>query len=157
MLLFQGWIFIRHRGVGPGIGAIPAGEEPSPRSLLADRRVRGHVVCMALAVCTSVLFLTCYLVYHYQAGSVPFRGSGLLRPVYFTVLISHTLLATFGVVPLVILTLLRALRRDFARHRQIAALTFPIWLYVSITGVVIYVMLYHLTVTTLALPVSVGL
>ena len=112
---------------------------------------------MSLAVLTSVLFLTCYLVYHYHAGSVPFQGTGPLRSLYFTVLISHTLLATFGVVPLVILTLLRALRHDFARHRQIAAMTFPIWVYVSMTGVVIYFMLYHLPVSPLAIPVTGGL
>ena len=104
----------------------------------------GHRLCMVLAVLTSAVFLVCYLVYHYQAGSVSFRGSGSSRLVYFTILISHTVLATFGVVPLVLLTLLRALRGDFARHRSIAALTFPIWLYVSITGVVIYLMLYHM-------------
>ena len=99
---------------------------------------------MVLAVCTSAIFLACYLLYHYKAGSVPFRGIGPSRLVYFTVLISHTVLATFGVVPLVLLTLIRALRRDFPRHRSIAATAFPIWLYVSVTGVVIYLMLYHL-------------
>ena len=99
------------------------------------------------AVLDSTVFLACYLLYHYTAGSVPFRGAGASRLLYFTVLISHTALATFGVVPLVILTLLRALRRDFLGHRSIAATTFPIWLYVSITGVVIYLMLYHLPAT----------
>jgi protein SCO1/2/putative membrane protein len=106
--------------------------------------VRAHRLCMSLAVLTSAVFLACYLVYHYQAGSVSFRGSGASRLLYFTILISHTVLATFGVVPLVLLTLLRALRGDFARHRSLAATTFPIWLYVSVTGVVIYLMLYHL-------------
>ena len=79
---------------------------------------------MLLAVMTSAVFLVCYLVYHYHAGSVPFRGVGPVRPLYFTILISHTILATFGVVPLVVLTLARAFRGEFARHRTIAA-TFP--------------------------------
>ena len=69
---------------------------------------------------------------------MPFRGQGPVRPLYFTILISHTLLATFGVVPLVALTVLRAFRHDFSRHAEVAAMTFPIWLYVSVTGVVIY-------------------
>jgi uncharacterized membrane protein YozB (DUF420 family) len=99
---------------------------------------------MLLAVATSTLFLVSYLVYHFQVGSIPFRHSGLLRFAYFTILLSHTLLATFAVVPLVMLTLGFAVRRDFVRHRRIARVTFPIWLYVSITGVVIYLMLYHL-------------
>ena len=101
---------------------------------------------MVLAVLTSAIFLVCYLVYHYHAGSVPFPGQGPTRWLYFTVLISHTFLATFGVVPLVFLTLLRALQRDFSRHRLIAATTFPIWVYVSVTGVLIYLMLYHLPI-----------
>ena len=150
ILLIQGWIFIRKRRAAPSVGA----EADRHGSLLADRGVRAHAVCMSLAVFTSGLFLTSYLVYHYHAGSMPFRATGALRSIYFTVLISHTLLATFGVVPLVTLTLLRAYRRDFAGHRMIAATTFPIWVYVSITGVAIYFMLYHLPAITLALLVS---
>jgi len=99
---------------------------------------------MVAAVTTSMIFLTCYLVYHYQAGSTAFRSFGGIRLLYFTILISHTLLATLGVVPLVIVTLSRALRGDFNRHRRIAQITFPIWLYVSVTGVIIYALLYHL-------------
>jgi protein SCO1/2/putative membrane protein len=99
---------------------------------------------MLLAVLTSALFLISYLVYHGQAGSVSFRHHGGLRVVYYTILGSHTLLATFGVVPLVFVTLTRAVRSDFRRHARIASVTFPIWLYVSVTGVVIYLMLYHL-------------
>ncbi len=110
---------------------------------------------MVLAVATSTIFLVFYLVYHYFAGSMPFRGQGLARWIYFTILISHTLLATFGVVPLVVITLIRAWRRDFARHRLIAATTLPIWVYVSVTGVLIYLMLYHLPIvsSSSALPV----
>ena len=112
---------------------------------LIDRPVvRAHATCMLLAVATSTLFLVSYLVYHSQAGSMPFRHGGAFRVIYFTILLSHTVLATFGVVPLVVLTLTRALRHDFAKHVPIAQVTFPIWLYVSITGVVIYLMLYGL-------------
>jgi protein SCO1/2/putative membrane protein len=149
ILLLLGWTSIRRRTtdriVGPSHDELKYGGAPS---LLLQPPVRAHVLCMALAVITSAVFLTCYLVYHYHAGSVSFQGQGPIRRLYFTVLISHTVLATFGVVPLVLMTLLRALRRDFSRHRTIAALTFPIWLYVSITGVLIYLMLYHLPVAS---------
>ncbi len=108
---------------------------------------RGHAVCMISSLTVSAIFLTCYLIYHYHAGSVPYRGMGPSRLIYFTVLLSHTVLA-IGVVPLVVLTLVRALRRDFVRHAQIARMTFPVWLYVSITGVIVYVMLYQLPVSS---------
>ena len=152
LLLVAGWVFIRYR---PSVASIdwsvspetpvPAGYNPLDRP-----GARAHVICMLLAVATSAVFLTCYLAYHYQAGSMRFRHGGLVRWVYFTILWSHTALATFGVVPLVSLTLLRAARRDFARHARIAQVTFPIWVYVSITGVIIYVLLYHV-------PIAVGL
>jgi protein SCO1 len=106
--------------------------------------VRGHASCMIAGVVVSALFLTCYLIYHFEVGSVPFQGQGPIRLAYFTILLSHTLLATFGVVPLVTITLLRAYWRQFDRHARIARVTFPIWMYVSITGVIIYVMLYQL-------------
>jgi protein SCO1/2/putative membrane protein len=112
--------------------------------LIRGGRVRAHAISMILAVLVSALFLTCYLVYHFQVGSVRFRGVGPIRLVYFAILLSHTILATFGVVPLVTLTLTRALQRQFDRHARIARVTFPIWLYVSVTGVVIYLMLYQL-------------
>ena len=112
--------------------------------LIRAGNVRGHAATMIACVAVSALFLACYLVYHFQVGSVPFRGVGPVRLVYFTILLSHTLLATFGVVPLVALTLTRALRRRFDRHARIARVTFPIWMYVSVTGVVIYLMLYQL-------------
>ena len=101
-----------------------------------------HALCMISAVVVSAIFLTCYLIYHYNVGSVPFQGAGSIRVVYFTILLSHTLLATFGVVPLVAITVWHALNRQFDRHSKIARVTFPIWMYVSITGVVIYVLLY---------------
>jgi uncharacterized membrane protein YozB (DUF420 family) len=91
----------------------------------------------------STLFLISYLVYHYQVGSVPFKGQGWMRTIYFAILLTHTILAV-AVVPLALMTLSRALKERFAAHRRIARWTFPVWLYVSVTGVVVYVMLYKL-------------
>jgi len=105
------------------------------------RRIQAHRRAMLGAFVTSMFFLTSYVVYHAQAGSKPFPGTGLLRTVYFAILIPHVLLAA-GVLPLVLVTLRRGLRRDDARHRRIARWTLPIWLFVSVTGVVVYVMLY---------------
>jgi putative membrane protein len=107
------------------------------------RHVTAHQRCMIAACVTSTLFLLSYLIYHYNVGSMPFRGQGWVRPVYFTILISHTILAAV-IVPLVLVTLFRAWKADFAKHVQIARWTLPIWLYVSVTGVVIYWMLYQL-------------
>ena len=107
------------------------------------RNIRAHRLCMLCAFASSSLFLVCYLWYHSHHGVTHFHGTSALRTVYLTLLGSHTALAAV-IVPLVVITLTRALRRDFARHRQIAAWTFPIWLYVSVTGVVVYWMLYHL-------------
>ena len=98
---------------------------------------------MLVAFACSILFLISYLIYHYQVGSVPFKGQGWIRPTYFTVLLTHTVLAVV-VVPLALVTLSRALRERFAAHRRIARWTLPIWLYVSVTGVVVYWMLYQL-------------
>ena len=102
-----------------------------------------HRLCMLSAFTTSALFLVSYLTYHYQVGSVPFQGRGWIRFVYFAILISHTILAA-AIVPLVLLTLTRALRGRFDRHKRIARWTLPLWLYVSITGVIVYWMLYGL-------------
>jgi len=141
-LLLAGWFLVRRRHVIPADGSARTAH-PAPSVALIDRPVvRAHATCMLLAVATSTLFLVSYLVYHSQAGSMPFRQGGALRVIYFTILLSHTVLATFGVVPLVVLTLIRALRNDFTKHVPIAQVTFPIWLYVSITGVVIYLILY---------------
>lgn len=107
------------------------------------RQVTAHQRCMIAACVTSTLFLLSYLIYHYNVGSMPFRGQGWVRPVYFTILISHTILAAV-IVPLVLVTLFRAWKADFAKHVRIARWTLPIWLYVSVTGVVIYWMLYQL-------------
>jgi len=106
-------------------------------------RVGAHRRCMLAALTTSALFLTSYLIYHYHVGSVPFAGRGFIRGVYFTILISHTILAVV-IVPLVLITLTRALNGNFVRHRAIARWTLPLWFYVSVTGVVVYWMLYRL-------------
>jgi len=119
VLLGSGYIFIRRRN-------IPA-----------------HKACMIGATVTSVLFLGCYLTYHYFHGTTHFAGKGLARSVYLSILASHTVLAAV-IVPLVIVTLYRALSGRFEKHRRIARWTLPIWLYVSVTGVVVYWMLYHL-------------
>lgn len=107
------------------------------------RDMRRHRACMLAAFTTSALFLTSYLIYHAQVGSVPFPGQGPIRSVYFAILITHVALAAV-ILPLALVTLSRALARRFDRHRRIARITLPIWLYVSVTGVVIYVMVYRL-------------
>ena len=104
---------------------------------------RRHRALMLTATGVSVLFLISYLTYHYQHGSTKFTGTGLIRGVYFTILISHTILAA-TLVPLVVTTLTLALRGRRERHRRLARITWPIWLYVSATGVLIYLMLYQL-------------
>ena len=109
---------------------------------IRNKRVLAHKACMLAAFTTSSLFLLSYLVYHYNVGSVPFRGQGWIRTVYFAILISHTVLAVL-IVPLVLITLTRALKGNFDRHRRIARWTFPLWLYVSVTGVIVYWMLYR--------------
>jgi uncharacterized membrane protein YozB (DUF420 family) len=109
---------------------------------ISKGRVASHRVTMITAVITSTLFLISYLYYHAHVGSVRFQGTGWSRLVYFTILLSHVVLAA-AIVPLVIITLTRALRERFDRHRAIARWTFPLWLYVSVTGVLVYFMLYH--------------
>jgi uncharacterized membrane protein YozB (DUF420 family) len=113
------------------------------RNFIKRGRMAAHRAVMLTALVTSTLFLISYLYYHAHVGSVRFQGQGWSRPVYFSILISHTILAA-AIVPLVIITLSRALRERFDRHRAIARWTFPLWLYVSVTGVVIYFMLYRL-------------
>lgn len=113
------------------------------RVLIRRRLVRLHRACMIAAVITSSVFLGCYLYYHAHVGSVHFPGQGWVRPVYFGLLLSHTVLAA-TVVPLVLLSLRAGLTGRFERHRRIARWTYPIWLYVSITGVVVYLMLYQI-------------
>lgn len=119
VLLSSGYFFIRHK------------------------RIAAHRNCQLAALTASVLFLISYLVYHQHHGVTRFAGQGIARPIYFTILGTHTVLAVI-IVPLVIITLRRALRGDFLRHKAIARWTLPMWLYVSITGVIVYLMLYHL-------------
>jgi uncharacterized membrane protein YozB (DUF420 family) len=119
VFLSVGWMFIRRRDIAR------------------------HRACMLSAFVTSALFLTSYLVYHANVGSVPFQGQGAVRVVYFLILITHIVLAAL-ILPLALITLSRALAERFDRHRRIARWTLPIWLYVSVTGVVIYLMLYRM-------------
>lgn len=112
-------------------------------SFIRARNVPAHRTCQILALIVSVLFLASYLTYHFHHGATRFQGTGVVRPIYFTILISHTILATV-IVPLVALTFYRAFRNDFTRHRRIARITLPLWLYVSITGVIVYLMLYQI-------------
>jgi uncharacterized membrane protein YozB (DUF420 family) len=119
VLLVTGWVFIRNK-----------------------RRDR-HRLCMLSALGASAAFLTSYLVYHYNVGSVPFPHQGPIRVVYLTILFTHVVLAAL-ILPLALVTLSRALAGRFDRHRRIARWTLPIWLYVSVTGVVIYLMLYRM-------------
>ena len=119
VLLFSGYLFIR------------------------SGNVAAHRTCQLSALAVSILFLASYLTYHFNHGTTRFQGTGLARPIYFTVLTSHTILAIV-IVPLVALTFYRAFRQDFTRHRRIARITLPLWLYVSITGVIVYLMLYQI-------------
>jgi putative membrane protein len=111
--------------------------------LIRNGRVKAHMKCQLAAVITSTFFLISYLTYHYYHGDTRFLGQGIVRPIYFAILITHVILAMV-IVPLVLITLYRAWRFDFNRHKRIARWTLPIWLYVSVTGVIVYLMLYHL-------------
>ena len=108
------------------------------------KRIEAHRACMIAAVTSSSLFLISYVLYHvvFKAGITRFAGEGWVRPVYYTILVSHTILAV-TVVPFVIVTLKRAIGKKFVLHKRIARWTFPIWLYVSVTGVIVYFMLYR--------------
>jgi uncharacterized membrane protein YozB (DUF420 family) len=112
-------------------------------TLIKRGEIRKHRAVMIAAVCTSAVFLASYLIYHAQVGSVRFTRTGLIRTVYFTVLLTHTVLAAL-IVPMVLVTVSRGLSGRYDRHRRIARWTMPIWLYVSITGVIVYLMLYRL-------------
>ncbi len=112
--------------------------------LIRARRIEQHRKCMIAAFVASSLFLVSYVIYHAQVGSVRFTRQGIVRPIYFTILITHVTLAAV-VLPLAIVTLSRGLKARYARHRAIARWTFPIWMYVSVTGVLVYVLLYQPT------------
>jgi len=112
------------------------------RVLIAKRRIVAHRICMIAAVVASALFLACYLFFHFKVGNILFLGQGWVRPVYFTILISHVTLAMV-IVPMAIVTLTRGVRGRYPQHRAIARWTWPLWMYVSITGVLVYFMLYQ--------------
>ncbi len=107
------------------------------------QKITAHQTCMISAFIVSIAFLISYLIYHYTHLATPFTGQGLIRPVYYTILATHVVLAII-IVPLILVTLARAAKGEYFRHRRIARWTFPLWLYVSITGVIVYLMLYHL-------------
>ena len=113
-------------------------------TLIRTQHIEQHRWCMLAAFATSTLFLVSYLIYHAQVGSVPFAREGFVRPLYFTILITHVVLAA-AVLPLALVTLSRGLKSRFAQQRKIARWTLPIWLYVSVTGVLVYVLLYQPT------------
>jgi uncharacterized membrane protein YozB (DUF420 family) len=112
-------------------------------ALIRRRRIRAHRAVMLAALGVSTLFLISYLVYHANVGSRPFPGRGTIRGVYFFILITHVILAAL-IVPMALVTLSRALREQFDRHASLARWTLPLWLYVSLTGVIVYVMLYRI-------------
>lgn len=110
---------------------------------IKNKNISAHRVCMGLATLASIAFLGCYLYYHFHHGSTKYSLHDWTRPVYFTILITHTILAMVN-LPLILKTLWHAIRGDFEKHKKIARLAFPVWLYVSVTGVVIYWMLYQM-------------
>jgi len=112
-------------------------------ALIRQRRIAQHRRVMISAFATSTLFLICYVIYHANVGSKPFTGQGTVRSVYFFILITHIVLAAL-VPPLALITLIRGLRARYDKHAKLARWTLPIWLYVSVTGVIVYVMLYQL-------------
>ena len=112
--------------------------------MIRRRKILAHKVCMLSAFAASTVFLGSYLYYHAHAGLKHFEGRGWIRPVYFAILISHTVLAA-GVVPLAVTTVFRGLTAQFPKHQRIARWTLPIWLYVSLTGVAVYLLLYQLS------------
>ena len=111
-------------------------------TLIRTRRIEAHRRAMISAFACSAAFLTSYVIYHAQAGSKPFTGTGIARTIYFSILVPHVILAA-AVLPMAILTLRRGLVRNDVAHRRIARVTLPVWLFVSVTGVVVYLMLYH--------------
>ena len=111
--------------------------------LIKSGRRQAHKRCMIAALVVSAMFLTSYVIYHLQVGSVPFQKTGWIRTVYFLVLIPHVILAV-AIVPMILVTVSRALSNRFDKHKKIAKITLPLWLYVSVTGVIVYLMLYKM-------------
>ncbi len=109
---------------------------------ISQNNRNAHKFCMLSAIAVSMLFLTCYLYYHAHVGHVPFAGHGFIRPVYFTILISHLILATC-IIPLVIISLYFAIKKNFSSHKRITRWLFPIWIYVSLTGIIVYLLVFN--------------
>ena len=128
--------------VNATLNAISAGLLTAGFVFIRRRDITRHKICMLSAVCVSAVFLVCYVTYHALHGSTRFMHQGPIRWVYFAILISHVLLA-IAIVPMVIITLVRALKGQIERHRALARWTLPAWLYVSVTGVLVYLMLYQ--------------
>jgi uncharacterized membrane protein YozB (DUF420 family) len=110
---------------------------------IKQKKIAQHRACMLAAFAVSAVFLVCYLVHHAQVGSVPFRGSAALRPVYYAILVPHVLLA-MAVVPMALVTISRGLKGNVAKHKPLARVTLPVWLFVSVSGVAVYLMLYQM-------------
>jgi len=130
--------------VNAGLNAVAAALLVVGHVLMRTHRIEQHRRVMIAAFVTSALFLVCYLVYHGQVGSVRFTRHGFVRPLYYTILATHVTLAAV-VLPMAIVTLSRGLKARYPQHRRIARWTFPVWLYVSVTGVLVYVLLYQPT------------
>jgi putative membrane protein len=156
VVLLVAYLLLVHRreaGALPAVAALPllnACLNATSAALLTagylfirGKRVGAHRTCMLSALVVSTVFLVSYVTYHALAGSRPFGGRGWIRPVYFSLLVSHIVLAAV-IVPLALTTVYRALSGNFARHVRIARWTLPLWLYVSVTGVLVYWMLYRL-------------
>ncbi len=134
-----GLIFIKMAGRNAAAVSNPQGDpKPNP---FADGFRKGHIVSMVIALLFSTAFLGCYLYYHYHAGHVKFAGTGLTRPIYFTILFTHIPLAVLS-LPMIIMTVVPALRSRFDKHKRMAKWTVPVWLYVSVTGIIVYLMCY---------------
>jgi len=129
--------------VNAGLNALSGSLAGVGYAMIRRGQVKAHRLFMLAAVAVSTLFLISYVIYHYHAGSRPFPGTGWARTLYLLILVTHAVLAA-AVVPLVAVTVVRAWREKFEAHRRIARWTLPIWFYVSVTGVIIYFMLYHL-------------
>jgi len=110
---------------------------------IRQKKIAQHRACMLAAFGVSTVFLACYLVHHYRVGSVPFRGRGALRVLYFAILVPHVLLAA-AVVPMALTTIYRGLKGNVVKHKPLARVTLPVWLFVSVSGVVVYLMLYQM-------------
>ena len=111
-------------------------------AFIKTRRVKAHIATMITALVVSAAFLTCYLIYHFYVGHVKFAGTGLVQKFYYTLLLTHVILAVVS-LPMIIMTVTPALRRRFDKHKRMARWTYPVWLYVSVTGVIVYMMCYQ--------------